>query len=100
MGQLYVKGKEDMANESVPSVKVAVSIEGTSIAVFSFWKLTRSTADWEVTAALVDGLTAKAVRSCLLAAIAEIDHAHWEAGDGVFEELNPPRTEQLPWEGQ
>lgn len=86
-----------MSDARIPSVKVAVLVEGTQIAVFSFWRVQRSVDDWEITAALVDEQTKQAVRACLLACVAEVNNGFWEGNEGVFEELNPQRTESLPF---
>lgn len=81
----------------VPDVKVAVSISGDSVAIFSFWKVEFSPQEWEVGVALADEATRKAVRACLLACVAELSANGWTYLPGLFETSSGERDEPQPF---
>jgi len=90
-------------NDAVPDVKVAVSVAGDAVAIFSFWRVALSPQNWDIVAALVDESTRTAVRACLLACVAEIGSSGWEAIPSIHEgagslgdDEGSPQTE-LPW---
>lgn len=85
-------------HDALPDVKVAVSIAGGAVAVFSFWKVAYAPQNWEITAALIDEGTRAAVRACLLACIAEIQTGRWEPVSGIPAEFGGEGAEQLPFE--
>jgi len=88
-----------MSNVSVPDIKISVVVGGCEVARFNFHKVSLHPQDWEIVAALRDLDTKQAVRSCLLAAIAELSADGWESysfdAEGGGETNDQP---QLPWE--
>jgi len=88
-----------MSNVRVPDFKVGVVVEGEEVARFEFFETSRTPAAWEVQAAIISRDAREAVRSCLLACVAELRDGTWEAY--TFEAESAGETNgqpQLPWE--
>lgn len=86
-----------MPNVQIPHIKVAVLVEGLSVAIFTFTRVELHPQDWHITAALLDTDTGAAVRTCLLACIAEIGYGQWEFVEGTHSQLGADGAEQIPF---
>jgi hypothetical protein len=87
-----------MANVDYPSVQISVYVEREELARCTFYQTHRSPQAWEVSAAISDRDARQAIRSCLLAFVAEIASGEWDTADIVFESGSETDDQlQLPW---
>jgi len=75
-----------MSNVQVPDVKVSVLVAGGEVAIFSFWKVALSPQEWELTAAILDESTRRAVRSILLQCASELTNEGWSDLSSLYQE--------------
>ncbi len=87
-----------MKDVRVPDLQVTVVTAGDELADFRFYKTDRHPQDWEVAAALRHPDSKQAVRSCLLACLAELDLGQWEPYVIEVESGGSDNDQpQLPW---
>ena len=90
-----------MSDVHVPDIQVKVLVEGEPLCVIDFRQTHRAATAWEITGAIYNADAKQAVRSCLLACLAELQSDAWESytfeAEGGGETNDQPL---LPWREQ
>jgi len=88
-----------MNDVRVPDIQVKVSVGGEPIGIIEFRQTHRAPAAWEITGAIYNADAKQAIRSCLLACLAELQSDAWEVVDFAAEGGGETNDQlQLPFE--